>query len=89
MWVDIPILFAHAVIYILICKCFKGIYALINCQMFFFWFMILLVLNGAWLTHIKERLENMQKRCPAYIEFWAKNNIYFSLGILLFLGLSF
>lgn len=89
MLVDIPILFLHAIIYILICKCLDGIYVLINCQMFFTWFAILLILNGSWLTHIKERLEKMGKKCPPYIKFWAQNNVYSFLGIYFFLVLSF
>ncbi len=89
MLLDVPILFAHAVLYIKICKPLTGINKLINCQLFFFYFALLLCLNTIWLTWIKERIEQLKHKSPPYITFWANNNFYTFLGIILFLGLLF
>jgi len=74
---DIPILFAHAYLFNLMCSN-VGTKTIINYP-FFYSFVLLLIINWAWLKLINKRTIKLGNKCSRYLDFWANNNITFSI----------
>lgn len=84
---DVPILFLHAVIIVKMCDYITKV-SFSEPNVGFFWsFFFLLITNAIWLRWIEHRIEKFKEECEENIKFWMKNNILFSIPILIILCL--
>ena len=82
MLIDVPILFLHAAIFMLMCANAGKSHSYV----YFFWaFAFLLILNSFWLIYISHRMDNIKRKCAYNTEFWMRNNMWHALFIALFI----
>jgi len=77
IFIDIPVLIAHSFIYYRICYNLS----VKKYEFFYMDYASLLILNAAWLTYIRKRLQSAKADVPTKFCLWVNNNLIFSLLI--------
>lgn len=82
IWLDVPVLFAYAVLFSIMCS-FVPKHTDIAYLAFFSGFALLLIVNSVWLFFIEYRKGDCKDSDDSSLRFWAYNNLLFAFIISL------